>query len=88
MTAARKAPPFAGERQTVPQRRGDFSVICGGRVRKSSAGVALDCLRTELDAVEAIVAKLRDGESTTREERARLRVSAMRIHDVRGVLRV
>lgn len=63
-------------------------MIRGGRVCKSSAGVALDCLRTELDAIEAIVAKLRYGETPTGEEVTRLRVSALRIQDVRGVLRV
>jgi len=86
LSAARN--PTPGPHQTVLQRRGGFTVIRGGRVRRSSAGVALDCLRTELDALEAIVSKLRDGEALTGDEVARFRVSALRIRDVRGVLRV
>ena len=74
--------------QTALQRRGSFTVVRGGKVRRSSAGVALDCLQVELDAIEAITAKLRDGEVLTAEEQLRLRLANLRIRDVRGVLRV
>lgn len=74
--------------QTALQRRGSFTVVRGGKVRRSSAGIALDCLQVELDAIEAITAKLKGGEVLTAVEQSRLRVASLRIRDVRGVLRV
>lgn len=88
MTHPRTSPALPEAHQNALQRRGGFTVIRGGRLRKSSAGVALDCLRDELDAIQVIVAKLRGGETLSSDEATRLRVSALRIRDVRGVLRV